>query len=40
MSNYGFFSGNPTTEWTVDGNGADIDMKLLQDFSYIDPAGR
>ncbi len=40
MSNYGFFSGNPTTEWTVDANGADIDMKLLQDFSYTDPAGR
>jgi hypothetical protein len=40
MANHGSFSGNPKTEWLVDANGDDRDMKLLEDFSYTDPAGR
>lgn len=40
MSNeYGFFSGNPKTEW-LSGPGDDRNMKLLQDFSYTDPDGK
>ena len=34
------FSGNPKTEWLPDPGRADRDMKLLEDFSYTDPAGR
>lgn len=40
MSSHGFFSGNPKTEWLVDANGDDRDMKLLEDFSFTDKAGR
>ncbi|MCX7004762.1 MAG: DUF1353 domain-containing protein [bacterium] len=40
MSNHGSFSGNPKTEWTVDDNGEDRNMVLLEDFSYIDPDGK
>jgi hypothetical protein len=35
----GQFSGNPKTEWLAH-SGADRNMKLLEDFWYIDPAGR
>ena len=38
--NYGSFSGNPKTEWLSDPARPDRDMKLLEDFSYTDPAGR
>lgn len=38
MSN-GTFSGNPKTEW-LDENGNDRDMRILEPFWYIDPAGR
>lgn len=38
MSN-GLFSGNPKTEWLSD-KGNDRDMRVLEDFWYIDPAGR
>lgn len=34
------FSGNPRTEWVVNNNGDDRDMKLLEQFSYTDPNGR
>lgn len=37
---FGSFSGNPKTEWLIDANGEDRDMQLLEDFFYIDPAGR
>lgn len=37
MSNQGSFSGNPKTEWLVDTDGADRDMKLIENFWYIDP---
>src|SRR5437867_734231 len=40
MSNHGSFSGNPKTEWLVDSDGADRDMKVIEDFWYIDPDGR
>jgi len=40
MSKHGKFSGNPRTEWLVDGSGADRNMRLLEDFSYTDPDGR
>ncbi len=40
MSNHGSFSGNPRTEWLVDKSEEDRNMKLLEDFSFIDPAGR
>lgn len=39
MSN-GTFSGNPKTEWLPDANGEDLDMQLLEDFSFTDPNGR
>jgi hypothetical protein len=38
MSN-GEFSGNPRTEWLSD-KGDDRDMRMLEDFWYIDPNGR
>ena len=38
MSN-GTFSGNPRTEWLSD-KGDDRDMRVLEPFWYIDPAGR
>jgi hypothetical protein len=38
MSN-GTFSGNPKTEWLSD-KGGDRDMRMLEAFWYIDPAGR
>ncbi len=38
MSN-GLFSGNPKTEWLSD-KGSDRDMRVLEAFWYIDPAGR
>lgn len=40
MANHGFFSGNPKTEWLVDSNGQDRDMRLIEDFSFTDPDGR
>ena len=40
MSNHGSFSGNPKTEWLVDGSGADRDMQLLENFWFIDPNRR
>lgn len=33
------FSGNPKTEW-LSSDGDDRDMRLLEDFTFIDPAGR
>lgn len=36
----GTFSGNPKTEWLTSAAGPDRDMKLLEDFSYVDPSGR
>lgn len=38
MSN-GIFSGNPRTEWLSE-KGDDRDMRLIDNFWYIDPAGR
>lgn len=38
--NYGKFSGNPKTEWLTHPTNPDRDMKLLEDFWYIDPDGR
>jgi len=40
MSNYGYFSGNPKTEWLADPAHPDRDMKLLEDFTYTDPQGK
>ena len=40
MSEHGFFSGNPKTEWLPDTNGPDREMKLLEDFKYTDPNDR
>lgn len=40
MSNHGSFSGNPKTEWLVDESGSDRNMRLLEDFWYLDPDGR
>ncbi len=37
--NYGKFSGNPKTEWLSHPTNPDRDMKLLEDFWYIDPEG-
>jgi hypothetical protein len=37
---HGKFSGNPKTEWLVDHNGKDRNMKLLEDFFYTDPQGK
>lgn len=34
------FSGNPKTEWVVNGDGDDRDMMLLEQFLYTDPNGR
>ena len=36
---YGHFSGNPTTEWMEEA-GPDRKMKLLAEFSFVDPDGR
>jgi hypothetical protein len=36
----GTFSGNPRTEWLVDKAGDDRDMQMLEDFYFVDPAGR
>lgn len=36
---YGSFSGNPKTEWLEDPAKPDRNMKLLDDFWYIDPGG-
>jgi len=38
--NYGRFSGNPKTEWLTNPGSADREMKLLEDFWYIDPDGK
>lgn len=38
--NYGKFSGNPKTEWLTHPTNPDRDMKLLEDFWYIDPDGK
>ena len=40
MGQHGSFSGNPMTEWLVGENGEDRDMRLLADFSFVDPEGR
>jgi len=43
MADYGTFSGNPLTEWLVDGydgDDSDRDMQLWSDFGYTDPHGR
>ncbi|MCH9050673.1 MAG: DUF1353 domain-containing protein [Proteobacteria bacterium] len=40
MSNHGSFSGIAKTEWLVDDAGKDRDMKLLENFSFVDPDGR
>lgn len=40
VNRFGEFSGNPRTEWLVDADGADRDMRLLEDFWYRDPDGR
>jgi hypothetical protein len=37
---YGQFSGAPKTEWLFNSTGPDRDMKLLEDFWYIDPSGK
>jgi hypothetical protein len=39
MSNYGYFSGNPQTEWLSE-QGRDREMELLREFSYTDPDKR
>lgn len=39
MTSHGSFSGNPKTEWLTDPSGEDRDMKLLEEFVYIDPTG-
>jgi hypothetical protein len=36
----GKFSGNPLTEWLSADGAADRDMRLIDDFSFTDPAGR
>lgn len=38
--NYGKFSGNPKTEWLSHPTNQDRDMKLLEDFWYVDPDGK
>lgn len=40
MGNHGSFSGNPKTEWLIDAAGADRDMKVIEDFWYLDPNDR
>lgn len=40
MQDHGAFSGNPKTEWLTDVDGPDRDMRLLEDFCYIDPDHR
>ncbi len=37
---FGSFSGNPKTEWLVEARSDDRKMRLLEDFSYVDPNGR
>lgn len=37
---YGTFSGNPRTEWLVEDNGDDRDMRMLEAFFFIDPDGK
>jgi hypothetical protein len=37
---YGQFSGNPKTEWLTNSTGPDRDMRMLEDFWYIDPNGK
>ncbi|MBI3776337.1 MAG: DUF1353 domain-containing protein [Gammaproteobacteria bacterium] len=37
MTNHGYFSGNPKTEWLVDANGNDRDMQVIENFWFIDP---
>lgn len=39
-ADFGKFSGNPKTEWLTHPTIPDRDMKLLEDFWYIDPDGR
>jgi len=34
------FSGNPKTEWLTDKDGPDRNMRLLENFFYIDPDGK
>ncbi len=36
----GTFSGNPKTEWLSSAVSPDKDMKLLENFSYVDPSGK
>lgn len=40
MANHGSFSGNPITEWLVDSKGIDRNMKVIENFWYIDPEAR
>ena len=40
MSSHGYFTGKVTTEWIVDDNENDRNMKLLEDFRFTDPDGR
>jgi hypothetical protein len=40
MSEFGFFSGNPKTEWLVSSSGEDREMRMLEDFSFTDKNGR
>lgn len=40
MSNQGFFSGDPHTEWLVNDSGPDREMQLLENFSFTDPNNR
>lgn len=40
MSNHGSFSGNPKTEWLIDPEGSDRDMRVIEDFSFVDPNGK
>jgi hypothetical protein len=39
VNHHGEFLGNPKTEWLVNPSGEDQTMQLLEDFSFIDPAG-
>jgi len=39
MSNHGYFSGNPKTEWLSNPHQGDRNMKLLEDFYFVDPDG-
>ena len=40
MPDHGTFSGLPRTEWLGGVSGEDRDMRLLEDFSFSDPAGK